>query len=273
VDNGFDDDVVSKFPTPDHCSVSLDQMLKFCEEVKAWFTLSDDNVAVIHCQAGKGRTGVMISALLIYSGAVASAEDALAWFALYRGNGTVDGGVTIPSQKRCLVAFEQYLKQSGTFISNPLVDPPLLYKLSSIRFGPIKQAEDPWFCMSDPNRAVEAKLELVTRDSVLSKQGDRFVFKNLFLPLDDEECIELQLPKTDDSGKQHVWRTQDGRIKVTFSNGPESHTFSSWWTHATLQRQGEFLCMVRDTHELDKHTLPARSGFKLKGKFQEFEAN
>ncbi|XP_070553126.1 phosphatidylinositol 3,4,5-trisphosphate 3-phosphatase TPTE2-like [Ptychodera flava] len=45
---------------------SLEEMLKFCEDVNEWLSSDEENVAVLHCNAGKGRTGMMMSSLLVY---------------------------------------------------------------------------------------------------------------------------------------------------------------------------------------------------------------
>ena len=38
------------------------------------------NVVVVHCNAGKGRTGTLISCYLIYSGLAESAKDAITYY-------------------------------------------------------------------------------------------------------------------------------------------------------------------------------------------------
>jgi len=42
-------------------------------------------VIVIHCEHGKGRTGTMVCAYLIYSGVMQSAENAVKYFESKRG--------------------------------------------------------------------------------------------------------------------------------------------------------------------------------------------
>merc|ERR1719221_2019322 len=67
--NGFPASTVS-FPCVDHCSPAFPLIADFCRDVREWLQADPKNVAVVHCKAGKGRTGTMICALLCFAGAV-----------------------------------------------------------------------------------------------------------------------------------------------------------------------------------------------------------
>merc|ERR1712232_849495 len=94
-----------------------------------------------------GRSGTMICALLIYSGAVASAYEALRWYARVRGG--KNEGVTIPSQIRFLAMFERWLRSSSVgLVSDPMSRTPegmpkegelgIPHRLKSLSIGPVK---------------------------------------------------------------------------------------------------------------------------------------
>ncbi|KAJ1660995.1 hypothetical protein IWQ61_000149 [Dispira simplex] len=98
---------VACYPFRDHTPPTLEQIHTFCQDVHAWLEEDSYHVAVIHCKAGKGRTGTMICAYLLFSKEVPSMEDAMRVFGSLR---TFNGqGVTIPSQKRYLDYYTQYL--------------------------------------------------------------------------------------------------------------------------------------------------------------------
>ena len=98
------------FPFNDHEAPPIDLILPFCIDLDNWLSEDTENVAAIHCKAGKGRTGTFISCYLVYSNTCKTAKDALTYFGKMR---TKNGkGVTIPSQIRYTYYFEHIMKIS-----------------------------------------------------------------------------------------------------------------------------------------------------------------
>lgn len=99
---------VERFPFDDHNAPPFTIFIPFCRSVDEWLKQHPDNVCVIHCKAGKGRTGVMICAYMCYDGTQETAEKSLEFYAMRR---TYDlQGVTIASQRRYVFYFDKYLK-------------------------------------------------------------------------------------------------------------------------------------------------------------------
>ncbi|KAG5615033.1 hypothetical protein H5410_014857 [Solanum commersonii] len=96
---------VERYPIDDNHVPSLDMIKDFCEDVDSWLSSDSKNIVVIHCMAGKGRTGLMVCSYLVYTGI--SAEDALRVYAEKR---TINNeGVSIPSQRRYVKYWENAL--------------------------------------------------------------------------------------------------------------------------------------------------------------------
>lgn len=111
---------VHEFPFDDHAPPPLDMMCALCATAVAHLGSDPSNALAVHCKAGKGRTGVMVCAVLLASRELDSARDALAWFGYARAhNGK---GVTIPSQRRYVHYAERLLAASALIA--PRAPPP-----------------------------------------------------------------------------------------------------------------------------------------------------
>ena len=105
--NAFGGPGVSLFPFQDHQSCPVKLMLEFCIDVCLFLLKDDENVCAVHCKAGKGRTGTMICAYLLFSGIALNAVKAFEFYGSRRSK--VNKGVTVPSQRRYIQHFETYL--------------------------------------------------------------------------------------------------------------------------------------------------------------------
>ena len=114
------------FPFKDHEAPPLNLIRPFCEDAKKFLDEDPKNVVAIHCLAGKGRTGTLISCLLLYLNYFDTAADCLKYYGIMRvDNGR---GVTVPSQIRYVFYFEEILKNN---IPHPIIFKKL--KIKKIR--------------------------------------------------------------------------------------------------------------------------------------------
>lgn len=112
---------VERYPFDDNHVPPLSMIKEFCEDVHSWLASDPKNTAVVHCMAGKGRTGLMVSCYLVYTGM--SAEKALQVYAERRT--TNNEGVSIASQCRYVEYWEKALSfDGGVDRASPYVNMP-----------------------------------------------------------------------------------------------------------------------------------------------------
>ena len=75
---------VVRMPFDDHNAPPLQLMFDFCKDCEEWMAKDDENVVAVHCKAGKGRTGVMISCWLIHTRTFVDAEEAMLFYGASR---------------------------------------------------------------------------------------------------------------------------------------------------------------------------------------------
>ncbi|RKP13770.1 protein-tyrosine phosphatase-like protein [Piptocephalis cylindrospora] len=96
------------YPWADHTPPTLAILVKLTQSIMEYLAKDERNVAVVHCKAGKGRTGIIACAYLLASGSCPrGAQEAMD---LYGEKRTTDGrGVTIRGQQRYLRYLEDML--------------------------------------------------------------------------------------------------------------------------------------------------------------------
>jgi phosphatidylinositol-3,4,5-trisphosphate 3-phosphatase/dual-specificity protein phosphatase PTEN len=194
---------VERFPFDDHNAPPFEIITPFCHSVDEWLKEHEKNVVIVHCKAGKGRTGVMICAYLIYSGEFKNAVESLDFYANSR---TYDReGVTIPSQRR-------YVHYYGEYVSNGFAYPFPNQRivLDAIIFHGIPKNVSSFVCkIKDKN----GKEVISTRETPL-QSGDKVIFKSCkgislvddvkFIFLEDKEN-KILVPVAKERDLFHFW--------------------------------------------------------------------
>uniref|UniRef100_A0A0N4Z354 Phosphatase tensin-type domain-containing protein n=1 Tax=Parastrongyloides trichosuri TaxID=131310 RepID=A0A0N4Z354_PARTI len=108
------DNRVRIFEMTDHHPPRLELMAPFCREVHKYLLEDPKNIVAVHCKAGKGRTGVMICAYLVYINFYLSPRKNMEYYSILR---TMDNkGVTIPSQRRYVYYFHHLRQKQLNYI-------------------------------------------------------------------------------------------------------------------------------------------------------------
>jgi len=157
---------VIRFPFDDHCPPPFGLLQEFCLDAQKWLDTDPENVIAVHCKAGKGRTGTMLSAFLVYCGRCKSASEALRFFAFYRTRD--QKAVNNPSQRR----YVQYLEDHLNKKNGPLLNPISNLILDRIEMNVVpdvvarEKAADTWMCISRGGKGIYYSRPM---DSILIK--------------------------------------------------------------------------------------------------------
>lgn len=99
--------VTNQYGFPDHHNPPLEMLMEMCININSFLNTHPANVIVIHCLAGRGRTGTVIASYLTFSGLFDNGSEALEHFA--RKRSMVHRGVQQPSQRRYVQYFSEIL--------------------------------------------------------------------------------------------------------------------------------------------------------------------
>ena len=124
----FNGQVINWCGFPDHHPPPLPLLFKIVHSIHEWLSGSPENIAVIHCLAGKGRTGVIIACFFAYCGFFPNAEQGLNFFSYRRSINC--WGVTGPSQLRYIDYYDSILQDKSIPHMNTM-------HLRRIHFGPM----------------------------------------------------------------------------------------------------------------------------------------
>ena len=106
---------VQRYMIDDHNVPTLHQMYDFVRDAQRFLKKSDKNVIAVHCKGGKGRTGSMICAYLMYSAKAqfSTGEGTREYFATRRSDLRVSSkfqGVQTPSQCRFIDYWQEIIQ-------------------------------------------------------------------------------------------------------------------------------------------------------------------
>jgi len=104
---------VNCYKWEDHHSPPIDMLFQICEHIHCYLKAKPQNTAVVHCKAGKGRTGTIICCYLLFSGRFVDPDKAMQYYKMKRFS--KGGGVTQPSQVRYVRYFHEILNGSRIY--------------------------------------------------------------------------------------------------------------------------------------------------------------
>jgi tensin len=107
-DASYFNDQVLEYRFPGHPAPPLGLLFKICTSIESWLDADEDNVGIVHCLTGKGRTATLLACALTWNGEFSSPTKALEYIADRKGIDTAT--LTIPSQRRYLSYFSNMLE-------------------------------------------------------------------------------------------------------------------------------------------------------------------
>mmetsp|Transcript_62927 Transcript_62927/g.124397 ORF Transcript_62927/g.124397 Transcript_62927/m.124397 type:complete len:620 (+) Transcript_62927:29-1888(+) len=185
----------------DHTPPTMNQFVQFLTDARQWRSEDEHNVIAVHCKGGKGRTGSLCAAWLLYSREVDTAEDALSTFAKRRTDislGRKLRGVETPSQVRYVFQLSHYLRRTDCWLDSTSAL-PLLAATTPVRLHTL-----------DLEEGLIARPERLKTLRVLVHRGDRALTLALESPSFDPSVRSISLGGVLVSGDVRISVFEDG---------------------------------------------------------------
>lgn len=229
---------VLNYDWEDHHSPKIDILFKSWHSMYEYLLADDENVIVVHWNAGKGRTGTSISWLLIYSGLSQTAEEAIIYYG--RKRFSHGKGVTQPSQIRYIKYFEKIYKG--------LVKSPIKRKIKSLSFKGVP------FLSGYSAKMYFEIIDVGTKKTIYSSKGANMVKYEYFGEHIDRVQLYDLLPADD------IDMILVGDLLFKIKNG---------YNNSTLCRFSVNMSFLKNIFELTKDNLDPNQ-FKKDTRFTEY---
>ncbi|CAF1114506.1 unnamed protein product [Adineta steineri] len=166
----FNNNVCSEFSFEDHNPPTIKMILAFCQHADAQLKAMTDRTLVIHCKAGKGRTGVMSCCFLLfyYRQEYNDPLQTLQFYAQQRTSN--EKGVTIPSQRRYVEYFGHLLNSQVPYTPKQILFIGLLITY-------------------EQNQVLHSSLSYTVKSA-----DHRIQYQSFEIPLDRDTTIRRDLP-------------------------------------------------------------------------------
>jgi len=117
---------VVHFNVQDHTPPNMEQFLEFLLDVRKFYVGGKRQTIAVHCKAGKGRTGSLCCAWMMYSKVASSSEGAMELFAQQRTDSSKGKicGVETPSQVRYIRQLWSHLSANDAWLHRGATIPP-----------------------------------------------------------------------------------------------------------------------------------------------------
>ncbi|KAL8248755.1 hypothetical protein R6Q59_005623 [Mikania micrantha] len=211
--------LVERYPFDDNHVPHLPLIKAFCESVHSWLSSDPKNIVVIHCMAGKGRTGLMVCSYLVYTGMLA--VEALQVYADKRTTNNL--GVTIPSQRRYVDYWQKCLsfpEDCPPYVNLP---EPNSRVLQRIRIYDAKNVQTIFFVLSEMQEVPGEHYRPSTHKcknycSRKIKNGGTDSFRHLYSFITEDANSEQEKSDEENYVDCHFDKTLQvtGDVRVTF---------------------------------------------------------